>query len=73
MALFLKMKSINESEIQENTSPCASQEHKQNSETHIYFWQTSASTKEIISRSGYRFIYTSMDGHAYCGNLREYQ
>lgn len=25
MALFLKMKSINESEIQESTSPCASQ------------------------------------------------
>lgn len=42
MALFLKMKSINESEIQESTSPCASHVHIQHLETHnIYFWQTS--------------------------------
>lgn len=42
MALFLKMKSINESEIQESTSPCASHVHIQHLETHnIYFRQTS--------------------------------
>lgn len=42
MALFLKMKSINESEIQESTSPCASHVHIQHLETHdIYFSQTS--------------------------------
>lgn len=34
MALFLKMKSINESEIQESTSPCASHVHIQHLETH---------------------------------------
>ena len=38
MALFLKMNSINESEIQESTSPCASHVHIQHLETHnIYF------------------------------------
>lgn len=42
MALFLKMKSINESEIQESTSPCASHVHIQHLETdNIYFSQTS--------------------------------
>lgn len=41
MALFLKMKSINESEIQESTSPCASHVHRQHFKTHINFSQTS--------------------------------
>lgn len=36
MAFFLKMKSINESEIQESTSPCASHVHTQHLEhTHL--------------------------------------
>lgn len=34
MALFLKMKSTNESEIQESTSPCASHVHLQHSQKH---------------------------------------
>lgn len=41
MAFFLKMKSINESEIQESTSPCASHVHIQHLETDIYSWQMS--------------------------------
>lgn len=66
MALFLKMKSINESEIQESTSPCASHVHIQHLETHnIYFWQTS--TGILTSEKTFQqwLINTLMDGHAY--------
>lgn len=41
MAFFLKMKSINESEIQESTSPCACHVHIQHLEIDIYSWQMS--------------------------------
>lgn len=47
MVLFLKMKSINESEIQESTSPCASHVHRQHFKTHNNFSQTS--TGDILS------------------------
>lgn len=40
MALFFKMKSINESEIQESISPCASHVHIQHFETHRHLLLT---------------------------------
>lgn len=87
MALFLKMKSINESEIQESTSPCASHVHIQHLETHnSYFWQTSM--REVGGREGehpnvrnnipagvIRLINTFTDGHAHSetGSSKGYQ
>ena len=68
MALFLKMKSINESEIQESTSPCASHVHIQHLENTQHLLLTDIyrdpNVREEHSSSGHWLINTlTMDGY----------